>query len=431
MDLKGASIRRLSAGQIDSALASIATFAAGVYAVSEFDATLLGAYVVTFTAWNVARTLASEMVFVPSEVVAIGRSDGGITVLDSSLWRGTLVSLMGALGVMASIFLILGEVDRSAAIALTVTGAAVTILAPLHEHWRRMFHIADSSWRAAAVSAVHVFVTVVGLLVLPRLVPPAWIPFGVLAVGFFVSTLLAVVLTAAVRPDGANRFGHPSWLELTRIGRWLLVAQVSVVVSDFLLVLIARAIIGGEMVGYAEGARVVARPIQILGLGLAAVLGPRSLRFAIEGDDAKARKTRRTLWTLTSLAAVIYLPLVGFDWALNPLPDLVPTAYEIDGLVAATIIGSTLLNLSLPWWYEALGGRRQFQIAISEVTGSVLKVATGFLAASLQAFVFPIAWAVGWLARGTGLGLISRSVFQPVEQVGDGLPPDSSRESEG
>jgi hypothetical protein len=410
--VRKSTIRKLSAGQIDSALSSIATFVAGLYAVRVFDTRLLGAYVVIFTAWNLARSLSSELVFVPSEVVAVARPEKErIHILDSSLPRGFAISLLGAGGVLGSMYIIRGDVGTEAALALAASAAAVTVLAPLQEHWRRMFHIAGSSWRAAATSTVHLAITLVGVFTMGAFFDAAWIPFGVLAAGFTVSSLLAWSLTLPLRASRNVDFRHPRWQELTGIGRWLLVANASAMGSDFILAVTVKAAIGPEMLGFAEGARVVARPVVILGVGLAAVLGPRSVRAGMDRDLAHARWSRRVFWLVSSVAALLYLGVVGFDWALNPLPELVPTAYAVPGLVAVAIVGSVIFNFALPWWFEILGGRQQRTIAWSEAAGSLVKVAVGFLSTFLQAFTLPIAWGAAWLTRGYGLQRSSRRMF--------------------
>lgn len=425
-EMKSSTLMKLSAGQLDAGLASIATFAAGLFAVWEFEPTLLGAYVVTFTAWNLARTLASEMVFVPSEVVAVGHHERvRLRILDSSVRRGLAVSSIGALGVLLSMFLIETDVGTETALALTISGSAVALLAPLHEHWRTMFHIAGTSWRAVVISTVHLTVSLAAFLLLYERVNPAWIPFGALAMGFLASSFVAVAFTLRMRTP-TTKVEQPPWSELTKIGRWLLVANASAMGSDFLLVLLARSVIGSELVGYAEGARVVARPVIILGIGLAAVLGPRSVRAGLTRDRDAARRTRRIFWAVGLFVSFSYLAVVGFDWQLNPLPDLIPTAYAVDGLVAVAIIGTIFSNIAFPWWHESLGGRRQRLIAASEVAGSVAKVMTGLLAPILQAFVFPVAWASGWFTRAVGLWGTTRSLYtepDTLESAGAKEPP--------
>ncbi|MCI0426301.1 MAG: hypothetical protein L0Z47_10750 [Actinobacteria bacterium] len=411
----------LSAGQIDSGLSSIATFVAGLYAVSSFGTTLLGAYVVVFTAWNLARTVPSELIYTPSEVVAVGQQEARrIRVLDSSLRRGTLVSLAAAAGVLATFMIIEGDVGSEDAMALVVTAAAVTVIAPLMDHWRKMFHIAGSSWRGATTATAQMIVTISLIVALHGRLDPAWIPFGALATGYVVSALVAFLLTANLtRHDGVIP-DPPGWDELSRIGRWLLLANIAVFGSDFVLALIVRAAIGPDVLGYAEGARVVARPVIILGLGLAAVLGPRSVHAGMGPDPRASRATRRLFWWVSSIGGLLYLPLVGSAWDLNPLPDILPTAYVIDGLVVLCVVGAIVFNLALPWWFELLGGRRQHQLARAEVVGSILKTGTGLLAPLLQAFTLPVAWTVAFGARAIGLDIYARRLFaSPATGAGE------------
>jgi O-antigen/teichoic acid export membrane protein len=293
-----------------------------------------------------------------------------------------------------------------------------------------MFHIADSSWRGAATATAQMVATVVALFAFSGRVEPVWIPFGSLAVGYAVSGVVAWLLTAPLLRVTDEWEAHPEWHELSRIGRWLLLANLAVFGGDFVLAVIVKAALGPEVLGYAEGARVVARPVIILGLGLAAVLGPRSVRAGMAVDLAAARSSRRIFWALSLLGGLLYLPLVGFHWALNPLTTVLPTAYEVDGLVAVTVIGAIVLNHALPFWYELLGGRRQRDLARSEGIASALKVATGLLASLLQAFTLPIAWGLAFVARGIGLDVYARRLFR--DGMGPtGKPPEVSARRDG
>ncbi|MEX0865254.1 MAG: hypothetical protein WD269_10320 [Acidimicrobiia bacterium] len=426
-------LRSLSAGQIDSAFSSVATFVAGLYAVRVFDATTLGAYVVVFTAWNLARTLPSEMVYTPSEVVAVGHAgQRRIHILSSSMQRGFLLSLLGAVGVLASSLVIHGDIGQQAALALTVTGAAVTIIAPMLDHWRKMFHIAHASWRAAVTAAAQMVATIVLILVLDGRVHPAWIPFGAIAAGYALSGIVALLLTTPLMRTYQGGIERPEWVELSRVGRWLLLANLAAFGSDFVLVLIAKAALGPDVLGYAEAARVVARPVIVLGVGLAAVLGPRSVQAGMGPDPQAARSPRRVLWLFSCLGGLLYLPLVGLDWTLNPLPSILPNAYAVKGLVAVTIAGAIIFNFALPWWYELLGARRQRELARTEMVASILKVATGLAASLLQAFTLPVAWGIAFMARGIGLDFYARRLFKagspgPTEAQG----PESRARGDG
>lgn len=431
-------IKTVSAGQIDTALSAIATLIIGLYAVRVFDATLLGAYVVVFTAWNFARSIPSELVFTPSEVLAVARPEPSrIQILDSSVRRGLLISILGAVGILASAALV-RDVPSEDIWALTLTGAAITVLAPLQEHWRKMFHISNSSWSAAITSTVAVIGTVIGVFILHRTATPAWVPFGSLAIGLFMSSVSALLLTFPLRRRSGETLEAPAWLELTTMGRWLLVANLSFVGADFLVAVIANALVGAEILGYAEGARVVARPVAILGLGLIAVIGPRSIEAGMTVDHQKARVARKQFWIISLIGGLLYLPLVGFNWSLNPLVELLPNAYAVNGLVAIAIIGTILYNTALPWRSELLGGQRQRHIAASEATGAGMEILTGAFAPVWQAFTLPIAWGAGWLARSVSLGLSARRLFRdgskeagPSERNELDRPPEPVRHSSG
>jgi hypothetical protein len=216
------------------------------------------------------------------------------------------------------------------------------------------------------------------------------------------------------------------------IGRWLLTANLAVVSSELILAVIAEAVLGLEILGYTEGARVVARPVIILGLGLAAVLGPQSVRSASERDLAGAWSARRVSWMVSVVGGLLYLPIVGLDWAWNPLPDLLPNAYAVEGLVAVSVLAAIIFNIGIPWYAESLGARRQRGLALSEGVGSVLRVATGAFAPALQAFTIVVASIAAWTARAIGLGMTTSRWYRQTDQgtgeEGRDLPPEVASE---
>jgi O-antigen/teichoic acid export membrane protein len=274
--------------------------------------------------------------------------------------------------------------------------------------------------------------TVVLVAVLDGRVHPAWIPFGAIAAGYALSGIVALFLTTPLMGIYQGLIERPEWVELSRVGRWLLLANLAAFGSDFVLVLIAKAALGPDVLGYAEAARVVARPVIVLGLGLAAVLGPRSVQAGMGPDPRAARSPRRVLWLFSCLGGLLYLPLVGLDWTLNPLPSILPNAYAVQGLVAVTIVGAIIFNFGLPWWYELLGARRQRELARTEMVASILKVTTGLAASLFQAFTLPVAWGIAFTARGIGLDFYVRRLFNagsPGPTVAQG--PESRARGDG
>ena len=108
---------------------------------------------------------------------------------------------------------------------LALTAALTTILSPVQDHLRRVFHLADQSWRAAATSAVQFGVATVCLAVgyFAFDVPAAWLPFGSLAVANAASLTAGFALA---RP-GAEAGGHPGIRSLWSQGVFLLLGAVA------------------------------------------------------------------------------------------------------------------------------------------------------------------------------------------------------------
>ena len=69
--MRSPSKRQLAAGVIDASIASIATFVAGLTAVRLLDEVDLGIYGVFFTAFLLGSVIVTELILVPTQVVAV------------------------------------------------------------------------------------------------------------------------------------------------------------------------------------------------------------------------------------------------------------------------------------------------------------------------------------------------------------------------
>lgn len=390
----------VAAGVADAGLASLATFLVGLYAVRALDAAALGAYALVFTAFNLLAVVPAQLLFVPAETAAAGVSRaarGGLAA--HSLRAGLPAAALAALALPAWMLAAPGGVAARDAAALTATAAACTLLSPVQDHLRRMLHVAGRSGAAALVSAVHLAAAGAGLLLAAALsLPVAWIPFGALAAA---NALSLGVGTAFVRAGGPA----PPELRVRVLldsGRWLLAAGIIGPASAFAAAGIVGQLAGAAALGVAEAARVIGHPVLVLATGLSAVLGPRSVRAARDGDRAQARRVAVRFQLLTLGGGGLYLALFSTPWALNPLPPLVPRAYAAGGLAAVAILSAMANGALFPSRSELLGLERAAAVARTDGAGAAVRVGVAATAGATGAFAVPLGFLALGLARWAG-----------------------------
>ena len=296
--------RRIPAGIVDSAFASLATFAVGLTAVTVLDDVSRGVYAVYFAAFLVGVVLPRQLVFAPAsiEAVSLEPPDHRLGVVTQSLQFGLVPGLVGALGAPIAYAVTSGYADASVSLALAITCAVTIVLSPMQDFVRQALHIAARSWRAAAVSIVQFTIVVIAIVAgLALDVERAWIPFGALAVANAVSLSVAWVL-GNVGLD----VGSAPPLRLRAImgkGVWLIQNDLAPSVAAFAVAAIIAALASPEDLGYAEAARVVAQPILVLSAGLSAVLSPRAMKAAMDDDLTTARQNRKVYLGMILVAA--------------------------------------------------------------------------------------------------------------------------------
>jgi O-antigen/teichoic acid export membrane protein len=394
---------QLSAGVVDAGLSSLATFVAGLVAVNVLEASEIGVYAVFFTAFTLGQVLASNLVFVPAEVVTISWPQPvRLRALSQTLRLGIGPSLVGSLAIAAATLAAAPISTADVITPLATTAALTTFLWPSQDHVRRLLHIAQRSWASVAVSSAQLVATVAAIGILHALdVPGVWIPFGSLAVANAASLLTGITLaTPWRRPDAPVE--RLQVRELIRSGAGLLAGVGIPAVTKFGAATIIGYIAGTELLGYAESARVVAHPLLVLGTGLSYVLGPRVMQAAIRVDRAAARRIRLQFTLLVSAAAAGYLALVGPDWAGNPMLRLVPGAYEVSGLVAASIGANLLMGLITLVIQEMTAAGRTNQIAWIGLLSAPFQLAAAATAGVTGAFSRPQIVAAGSAVRFAG-----------------------------
>lgn len=382
--------RRLPAGVADAAFASLATFAAGLSAVTLFNDVDRGVYALFFAAFGLGVVLPWNLILIPAEVNAVSYS-----VVDrmrrapDTLKMGLRASLVGSASILVAALFSRSLTDSGVIWGLVVTGVVATILSPLQDHMRRLLHIAEQSWRAAAVSGVQLLGVVLSLGVMLLLdAPVAVMPFGSLAFANAASLTTGLIL-GDVRHQKPLHEPLRFWT-LAREGRWLLAQAMLPSIAHFAVATIIAALAGAEVLGYTEAARVVAQPVLVFATGLTAVLAPRTMKAAMDRDLAAAHHVRRLYMGLMLAGGFAYLIAASHDWIWNPMGYLVPAAYIVPWLVAAKIVSnmttaSMYLDVS-----ELLGAQLARPMAGIAIVTSPILVLVAFTARSTEAFARPL-----------------------------------------
>ena len=394
--------RRLPAGIADAAFASLATFAAGLSAVTLFNDVDRGVYALFFAAFSLGVVLPWNLILIPAEVNAVTYAVADrMRRAPDTLRIGLRASLVGSSAILVAAVLSRSLTDSDVIWGLVLTSVVATILSPLQDHMRRLLHIAEMSWRAAAVSGVQFLGVVLSLGIMLLLdTPVAVMPFGSLAFANAASLATGLILgdVRHQRPlDEPLRF----WV-LAKEGRWLLAQAMLPSVAHFGAATIIAALAGAEILGYTEAARIVAQPVLVLATGLTAVLAPRAMKSAMDKDLSAARHARRLYLGFMLAGGFAYLIVASSDWIWNPMGYIVPAAYIIPGLVAATIVA----NMTMASMYldinELLGAQMAKPMAGVAIVTSPILVLVAFTAGSTGAFARPLgmitrnAVQVGW-----------------------------------
>ncbi|MBT8248154.1 MAG: hypothetical protein HKO82_05565 [Acidimicrobiia bacterium] len=416
--------RRLPAGIVDTSFSSLATFIIGLTAVVRFDDVERGAYALFFAAFLMGQLIANEWIFTPAEVEAVSFDESErLSLLPRSLELGLVPCLGGSVASIFALALTLSYTPVSVVVGLTVTSGILIVLSTMQSHVRRMLHIAARSEVPAVMSVLQVVIVLAGVgLGTAAGLPLAWLPFGVLALANVVSTLLGLWMArAALRqePPKRLRFG-----DLSVRGLWFVLNGAATAVAGFLVAVAISALASPEDLGYAESARIIAQPVLVFAGGLTAVLAPRAMRAGLERNAKQSRSTNRLYVTLLLGGAALYLAIVGWDWALNPLAGLIPSAYVLGGLVALSVAANGVSALTFLQGDELAGAGRERLLAAIASFSSVFLVAGGLTAGFTGAY----ARSVGLIAGNSTRFVAQQSALRRVYANGGG--PDSGPSQE-
>lgn len=382
--------RQAAAGVVDAAMASLATFAAGITGVNLLSDTDRGVYGIFFTVFVLGVVLVNQLIYIPSQVIAIGqdreRRLSGI--------RKTMGLAAGPSLAAGSVSLLAANLNRSQTtssvlLALTATVAVTIPLSALQDYVRRSLHIAERSWQAAAVSVMQLVGVGISIAVLLATdIERAWIPFGSLGFANILSVSVGLVLAGA-----HHRTDPPEDLSFRRLvtsGKWLVARSAIPAAAAFVAANLLTRLAGAATFGHAEAARQVARPVIVLSIGLGAVMGPRAVRAGSRGDRAAARRNRRKYGFAVALAAAAYIALAGPDWVGNPMSRIIPSAYEVPWLVAATVLGNAIVAILILPKNELIGASKANLLAGLALVSSPMLLITAASAGTTGAFARPM-----------------------------------------
>jgi hypothetical protein len=278
-------------------------------------------------------------------------------------------------------------------VALTVSTGATIVVSTMQDHVRRLLHIAEMSWKAAAVSGIQLLAISVAIPTLMALdIERAWIPFGSLCIANISSVtfgLLAAGVHRQTRGATSLRFR-----ELAQSGKWLVLRAAIPSGAAFIAANVLTRLAGPVAYGHAEAARQVAQPVTVLALGLSAILGPRAVRAGMQTDTGAARKTRLEYGFAVVGVAAAYALLTGVDWALNPMSYLVPSAYDVRWLVPATVLANAIAAMVMLFTSELLGAGRARQLALLALVSSPALLLAAATAGTTGAFARPLGFVI-------------------------------------
>ena len=374
-------------GQLDAGFASLATFVTGIAAVRELGTGGLATYALLTSAYHVVNQFPKQLIFSPSQVLAIDLpAKERLGALAHSVPRGAWMSVASALAVPLGALFVAGEVPLQDLIALSVTAALLAMVSPIQDHVRAVLHMSQSSWMAAAMSATNLAGTGLSLALLYSSIP--WAVFGSLFVGNCLSLGVGAVWIARRRTPSPAR---PSMQHLRWLGGWLLASGLSKTTIRYGVNVLISIFVGIAGLGFIQGARVVAQPLNVFSQGLMAQVGPHLTESASRRNAVAARRWSRRFVVLLGMVALPYLILVATSWWLNPFAALAPRAYEVSGLVAATVLVVVASAYMRSLRLQLLGARLQKTAARISILAGLVELALIVSGSVIGAYAAPFA----------------------------------------
>ncbi len=401
----------LPAGVVDAGFASLATFVAGLAAVNLLSDENRGVYGVFFAAFVVGTTFPHNLVYLPSQVYAVAQPlHERMVHIGRVTGIGLVFSSFGMLAIVVAALVTASHTTPAVTFGLTLTASLSVAVSATQDNLRRMLHVRERHWSAASMSIVQ-FV-IVGISVLTMLAfdtPAYWIPFGSLFIANIVSSTLGFV-----RAGGFGIWETPPELtprSLVVSGRWLLGQALIPTGATFLATAIITTLAGATAMGYAEAARIVAQPVLVVATGLTAVLGPRVMAAGVKRDEQGGSAILKRFALLTVISGFLYLVIAGWNVPWNPMEFIVPSAYVVGGLVAATIVANVASGLVFLRVEELMGARREVDLVKVSFAASVFMVAVALTAGVTESFALPLGVLALSIVRYAGYWHYRRKVY--------------------
>lgn len=406
--------KRIPAGLVDSAFASIATFGAGIYAVRYLTPSELGVYSLFFSAFLLAAVIPASFIFISARVELIAiQPEQRLRAYPQTLSIGGVTSLLSALAVGVAIPTALTVGHSGLVLPMTLTAYVAALLSPLQDHIRGLLHLGNASWGAATVSIVQAAVVCGAILVAyVANVDVAWVPFGSLAVANACSLAVGIAIcqiAGGERPDRIVTFRT-----VASAGGWLLAMNLLTRAADFAGRYAVISVTAADVLGVAEGARIASRPIGVFVMGISAVIIPRSMEIGKHGDRATGRRLSVASNLGIVLIALAYLLVGGFSWRFNVVEWLAPIGYTVPGLVPLTIVGTALLGMLFAERAQLIGAGRERGLTVTELAAAIAFALAGFLAFLIGPFAIPVGMVLMALVRWIGYKSILQDESSPT-----------------
>ena len=304
-----------------------------------------------------------------------------------------MASVPGLPFLLVAVFVVGGDIDAYAARIFGIGSILLLFVSPTQDHIRRVLHLGGWSWAAAGVSVLHAAVVFATLAVART--SPVVAPMLALVLANVTSSALGVFLARSA-PRGSP---PPPWRSLVRIGWWLAFISMASSAAALASASLVETLAGTAELGMVEAARITARPLQVIGMGILAVFGPRLLESAIRRRRREARRIRRAdIWILLGLA-VPFTAIVAFPWEWNPFYIFLPKAFSVDGLVLMWVISIVAGGLQQPSRTELMGAKSFRPLIVGELVGNVLQVGIAATAVVIGGIAMPAGLAVSALIR--------------------------------
>lgn len=383
------------AGLVDSALSSLGSFVVGLAAVRYLGLVDLGVYALAYTAFLLGASVPTMLVLTPREVHAIAVPDRErrLGIVRGSLLHSLPVSVVAGAVVGLGPLIVPSGAPLSTRLAFTGSLLAVCALSPLQDHLRRVLHMADRSWQAAATAGIQV-ATILGsfaVLVPLDLARHPVVPFSVLALANAVSGTYA--LTRCWQAPGTAL--HLSLRGALHQGRPLLLGTVASFSGGFVIVAAMTAATGPAEAARYEAARLLAQPVSVVIVGLLAALGPRIMSSVAAGDAPAARSWIRRCVLVAGALVVPYVALTGLWQDGNPLRLLVPRAFDTEHLLPAMVVAQAVGYLVAAYRYVPLALRKVRHVLVIELVAAGTSMGLAVVLAGRGAWGGLIAAGIG------------------------------------